>query len=97
MDTAGFFIYFGLPTFFIMLCMTAAGWASSARKLMFTEKLSEASRKKKAAPAAAPAVATPAGPAGPVAVPAGKKPPVRAVEPAPAAAGQKRGGKKAAG
>jgi DNA end-binding protein Ku len=36
-----------------------------------------------------------AAPAGPVAVPAGKKPPARAVEPAPAA--QKRGGKKLAG
>ncbi|HWY07444.1 MAG TPA: Ku protein [Candidatus Acidoferrales bacterium] len=44
---------------------------------------------------AAPTAATPsAAPAGPVAVPAGKKPPARAVEPAPAA--QKRG-KKVAG
>ena len=40
MDTAGFFLYFGLPTFFIMLCMTAAGWASSAKKLTLTQKLS---------------------------------------------------------
>jgi DNA end-binding protein Ku len=46
--------------------------------------------KKAAAPAAAPSA-----PAGPVAVPAGKKPPARAVEPAPAE--QKRGRKKLAG
>ena len=45
--------------------------------------------KKAAVPAVAPA------PAGPVAVPAAKKPPARAVEPAPAA--QKRSGKKLAG
>jgi hypothetical protein len=47
--------------------------------------------KKAAAPAAVPS--PPA--AGPVAVPAGKKPPARAVEPAPVA--QKRSGKKLAG
>jgi DNA end-binding protein Ku len=51
------------------------------------EALKKSLAEKKAAPAAAPA--------GPVAVPSGKKPPTRAVEPAPAA--QKRGGKKAAG
>jgi DNA end-binding protein Ku len=52
------------------------------------EALKKSLAEKKAAPAAA-------APAGPVAVPSGKKPPARAVEPAPAA--QKRGGKKAAG
>jgi len=45
--------------------------------------------------AAAPAAVPPAPAAGPVAVPAGKKPPARAVEPAPVA--QKRSGKKLAG
>jgi len=45
--------------------------------------------------AAAPAAVPPAAAAGPVAVPAGKKPPARAVEPAPVA--QKRSGKKLAG
>jgi DNA end-binding protein Ku len=46
--------------------------------------------KKAAAPAAAPPASV-----GPVAVPAGKKPPTRAVEPTPAA--QKRSGRKLAG
>ena len=58
--------------------------------------LMEALKKSLAEKKAAPAAAAPVAPVGPVAVPAGKKPPVRAVEPAPAAA-QKRGGKKAAG
>jgi DNA end-binding protein Ku len=57
------------------------------------EALKKSLAEKKAIPAAAPPAAASAGP---VAVPSGKKPPVRAVEPAPAAA-QKRGGKKAAG
>jgi DNA end-binding protein Ku len=61
--------------------------------LMEALKKSLADKKAAAAPSA-PAAALPA-PAGPVAVPAGKKPPARAVEPAPAA--QKRGGKKLAG
>jgi len=62
------------------------------------EALKKSLADKKAAAGAAvpsgPAAALPA-PAGPVAVPAGKKPPARAVEPAPAA--QKRVGKKLAG
>jgi DNA end-binding protein Ku len=62
------------------------------------EALKKSLADKKAAAGAAvpsaPAAALPA-PAGPVAVPASKKPPARAVEPAPAA--QKRGGKKLAG
>jgi DNA end-binding protein Ku len=53
------------------------------------EALKKSLADKKAPPAASSA------PAGPVAVPAGKKPPARAVEPAPAA--QKRSGKKLAG
>jgi hypothetical protein len=34
-----FFIYFGLPTLFIMLCMTAVGWASSVTNRKFVQKL----------------------------------------------------------
>ena len=57
--------------------------------------LMEALKKSLAAKSTAPAAAkAPAAQAGPVAVPSGKKPPARAVQPAPAA--QKRG-KKAAG
>lgn len=38
MDTRAFFIYFGLPTLFIMLCMTAVGWVCSIYKQQFVQK-----------------------------------------------------------
>jgi hypothetical protein len=38
-DTRAFFIYFGLPTVFLMLCMTAVGWVSSVTKRKFVQKL----------------------------------------------------------
>jgi hypothetical protein len=39
MDTNHLFIYFALPTFFIMLCMTVVGWVSSAMKRRIVQKL----------------------------------------------------------
>jgi hypothetical protein len=39
MDTRGFFIYFGLPTLFIMLCMTAAVRVSSITNEKLVQKL----------------------------------------------------------
>src|SRR5258708_14790872 len=39
MDTRSFFIYFGSPTLFIMLCMTAVGWVSSTKNKKSAQKL----------------------------------------------------------
>ena len=39
MDTRALFIYFGLPTLFIMLCMTAVGWVSSITHMKILQKL----------------------------------------------------------
>ena len=35
------FIYFGMPTLFIMLCMTALGWVSSVKERKFVQKQSK--------------------------------------------------------
>jgi hypothetical protein len=40
MDTRTFFVYFGIPTLFIMLCMTVVGWVSSTQNMKFVQKLS---------------------------------------------------------
>jgi len=39
MGARAFFIYFGLPTLFITLCMTAVGWVSSITNRNFVQKL----------------------------------------------------------
>ena len=39
MDTRALFIYFGPPTLFIILCMTAVGWLSSINSRNFVKKL----------------------------------------------------------
>jgi hypothetical protein len=39
MDTRAFFVYLGVPTLFIMLCMTAVGWVSFIANRKFVRKL----------------------------------------------------------
>jgi hypothetical protein len=39
MDTRAFFVYLGVPTLFIMLCMTAVGWVSFIANRKFARKL----------------------------------------------------------
>jgi hypothetical protein len=39
MDTKAFFVYLGVPTLFIMLCMTAVGWVSFIANRKFVRKL----------------------------------------------------------
>jgi len=39
MDTRTFVVYFGMPTLFIMLSMTAVGWVNSAQNRKFVQKL----------------------------------------------------------
>jgi hypothetical protein len=40
MDIRTAFTYFGVPTLFIMLCMTAVGWVGSMGNIRFIQKLS---------------------------------------------------------